>query len=218
MTVVVLFLLFGVVVVAGSYFRGQKQQSRMSAISSTADQLGFEFSAIDTYGLETMPFALFRQGKGQTAQNVMSGTHDNLPLKMFDYEYYVQGRSREYHRFTCAFITIPAACPWLALTHENAMTRLGDHLGLHDVELEYDDFNRRFKVNGEQKFAFAMLDGQMMEWLLGADAFDRVEIVGPWVMIVRQPLVPSAWTTMGNWLDAFHTHIPPVVYSTYPPR
>jgi len=63
-----------------------------------------------------------------------------------------------------------------------------------------------------------MLDGQMMEWLLGADAFDRVEIVGPWVMIVRQPLVPSAWTTMGNWLDAFHTHIPPVVYSTYPPR
>jgi hypothetical protein len=165
-----------------------------------------------------MPFTLFRAGKGQKAQNVVSGTHNNVPLQMFDYEYYVQNRSREYHRFTCAFITIPAACPWLCLTHENIATRLADHLGIHDVELEYDEFNRRFKVNGEQKFAFCMLDGQMMEWLLGADAFERVEVIGPWVLIVRSPLVPSAWTNLGNWLDAFHAHIPAVVYSSYPPR
>jgi hypothetical protein len=183
-----------------------------------AGTLGLEFSAIDTYGLETMPFALFRQGKGQKAQNIVSGMHNNLPLSMFDYEYYIQGRSRDYHRFTCAFITIPAACPWMCLTHENAMTRLGDHLGIHDVELEYDDFNRRFNVSCDQKFAFTMLDGQMMEWLLGADAFERVEVIGPWVLIVRPPLRPEAWTTMGNWLDAFRTHIPPVVYSSYPPR
>src|ERR1700730_15978620 len=95
-----------------------------------AGSIAFEFSAIDTYGLETMPFSLFRQGKGQKAQNLVTGTHNNLPLSMFDYEYYVQGRSREYHCFTCAFITIPAACPWLCLAHENVMTRLGDHLGL----------------------------------------------------------------------------------------
>ena len=51
-----------------------------------------------------------------------------------------------YHRFTCALLTIPAACPPLRLTHENVLTRLGDHLGHHDVKLEYDDFNRRFHV------------------------------------------------------------------------
>ena len=93
---------------------------------------------------------------------MISGTHNNLPLKIFDYEYYIDsGRSREYHRFTCAILTIPAACPPLRLSHENAMTRLGDHLGHHDVELEYDDFNRRFHVNCEdQKFAFACSTGR----------------------------------------------------------
>ena len=61
------------------------------------------------------------------------------------------------------------------MTHEDFMTRLGGHLGLNDVEFEYDDFNRRFRVKcNEQKFAFALLDGEMMQWLLDPTGFDLV--------------------------------------------
>jgi hypothetical protein len=212
-------LILGIVVVLVTIvFQGQRKHARIDALGSMAIGLGLEYSIIDTYGIETMPYALFRIGKGQKAENVISGTYNGMPLKMFDYEYYIDGRQREYHRFTCAFMTVPAACPWLCLTHENVLTRIGDHLGVHDVQLEYDDFNRRFKVSAEQKFAFTMLDGQMMEWLLGADIFDRVEVVGPWVLVVRPRLEASAWPKLGMWLDGFHQHIPPVVYTTYPPR
>ena len=122
---------------------------------------------------------------------MISGTHNNLPMELFDYEYYYQGgRSRDYRRFTSAVLTIPAACPPLRLSHENTLSRLADHLVHHDIELEYDDFNRRFQVNCEErKFAFALLDGQMMQWLLEADKFQRVEVVGPWVLIVRTAAV-----------------------------
>ena len=71
---------------------------------------------------------------------------------MFDYWYYDEtsdsrgNRNRRYRRFTCALVTIPAACPRLRLAHENFLTRLGDHLGLRDVECEYADFNRRFQA------------------------------------------------------------------------
>src|SRR4029079_9793884 len=106
----------------------------------------------------------------------------------------------------------------LCLTHENIATRLGDHLGFHDVELEYDDFNKRFRVACEQKFAFTMLDGQMREWLLGADRFDRVEVVGPWVLIARRRLPPAEWTELGVWLEPCNSHLRPVVYASYPPR
>jgi hypothetical protein len=98
------------------------------------------------------------------------------------------------------------------------MTRLGSHIGLHDVEFEYEDFNQRFRVKcNEQKFAFALLDGQMMQWLLAADTFESVEVVGPWVLLAAKKLEPARWLDLGTWLDQFHDHIPPVVYTTYPP-
>ena len=117
---------------------------------------------------------------------------------MFDYWYYDEtsdgpgGRSRTYHRFTCALATIPAACPRLRVGHEDFLTRLGDHLGLRDVELEYDDFNQRFRVKcDDQKFAFSLLDGKMMQWLLGADTFDSFEVDGPWVLLAAPKLDPA---------------------------
>ena len=60
----------------------------------------------------------------------------------------------------------------------------------------------------DQKFAFTLLDGQMMQWLLDADAFDRVEVVGPWVLLAASRLDPSAWLDLGTWLDEFHTPHP----------
>ena len=90
------------------------------------------------------------------------------------------------------------------------LTRLGDHLGHHDVKLEYDDFNRRFHVNcKDQKFAFALLDGQMMEWLLAADTLrprrDRRAVGAARATGASHP---AAWLNLGTWLDTFHAHIP----------
>ena len=212
------FLLFGVAAASIWYFQIQRQVKRRRAIATLARSISFEYFQDDTQGITAMPFWLFRQGRGHKAQNVISGVHNKLPLKIFDYEYYIDsGRSREYYRYTCGVLTIPAACPALRISHENALTRMGSHLGRHDIELEYDDFNRRFRVSSEhQNFAFCLLDGQMMQWLLDSDTFDRVETVGPWVLLVRKQLNPAVWRDLGTWLDAFHTHIPPVLYSSYP--
>ena len=184
------FLALGLTVASIYWFQFRQRQARTDALAMIASGIGFDFSVIDTYGFETMPFALFRQGKGRKAQNVMTGTHNGLPLSMFDYEYYIQGRNREYHRFTCAVMTIPAACPALRIAHENVATWLGRPPRVP---------RRRARVRrlqpplprqcDDQKFAFTMLDGQMMDWLLGADGFDRVEVIGPWVLIARRPQV-----------------------------
>ena len=57
----------------------------------------------------------------------------------------------------------------------------------------------------------------MMQWLLEADTFDTVEVVGPWVLLARDRLDPAQWLDLGAWLDQFHARVPPVVYTTYPP-
>jgi hypothetical protein len=216
----IFFVIAMVVVGAGYILQAQARQARVRAVVALAPRVGFAFSSRDDDHVVDMPFALFSKGNGRKVELVISGTHAGLPMRIFDYWYYVNsGRSRQYHRFTCAVAVIPAACPRLRLGHENFLSRIGDDLGVRDVELEYDDFNRRFRVQcDDQKFAFSLFDGQMMQWLLGADNFDTVEIDGPWVLLARPRLDPSRWLDLGSWLDQFHRQIPPVVYSTYPPR
>lgn len=225
MGVVVLLVLAGVGIGVAAYFRHQARQARIRGVAALAQRIGFTFSQDDVDRVVDMPFGLFSKGDGRRVELVISGAHNGLPLRIFDYWYYDEtsdgrgGRSRSYHRFTCAMVTVPAACPPLRITHEDFLTRIGDHLGIHDVELEYDDFNKRFRVKcGDQKFAFALLDGQMMQWLLDGDHFEGVEIVGPWVLLAGVKIDPARWLDLGTWLDQFHAHVPPVVYTTYPPR
>jgi hypothetical protein len=222
----VLALVVGAIAVFGIWYAQYKARiARMNAVAAIGSKFGFTFSAQDIDYIVSMPFALFSKGDGRGVENILSGEHDGIPMRLFDYWYYEEtsdgrgNRSRQYHRFTCGLATIPAACPRFQLGHENFLTRLGDHLGLHDVELEYDDFNRAFRVKcADQKFAFSLLDGQMMEWMLREDSFAAVEVDGPWVLVAADRLPPAQWLTLGSWLEQFHRLIPPVVYSTYPPQ
>ncbi len=217
---VLFFLVIIAIAAAIGYFQYRTRQGRINAVAALGARVSFAFSRDDAAGVAYLPFSLFQHGKGRKAALVLTGKHNDMPLSMFDYEYFTEGdKSRQYHRFTCAVLTIPAACPPLQLTHESLMTRLGDHLGHHDVKLEYDDFNRRFVVRcEEQKFAFTLLDGQMMQWLLDADGIDHFEIVGPFVLVAMPTLDPSRWLDLGSWLDGFYQHIPPLLYTSYPPR
>jgi len=226
MPFVILLFVVGIAAVIGiGVLQARARAARMNAVTAIGRTIGFTFSAEDADRIVSMPFGLFSKGDGRGVECILSGTHDSLPMRLFDYWYYDQtsdargNRSRQYHRFTCALATIPAACPRFQLGYENFLTRLGDHLGLNDVELEYDDFNRRFRVKcADQKFAFSLLDGQIMEWLLGSASFAAVEIDGPWVLVAADKLEPSQWLALGSWLEQFHHQIPAVVYSTYPPQ
>jgi hypothetical protein len=222
---VAVLLVIGALVVGGVfYLRYRARQQRIRGVAALAQRLGFGFRLDDEDHIADMPFALFSRGDGHEADLVVSGTHNGMRLRMFDFMYYENNsdgrgnRSRTYHRFTCAILQIPAACPPLCLDHEDFLTKLGRHVGIHDVELEYDEFNKRFRVKcKEQKFAFTLLDGDMMQWLLDGDGFETLEVVGPWVLLAVNRLDPARWPDLGTWLDQFHAHVPPLVFSTYPP-
>jgi len=55
----------------------------------------------------------------------------------------------------------------LELSPESALTRIASHLGLGDVELESEDFNRRYRVaTRDPKFAYDVLNPRTMAALL----------------------------------------------------
>ena len=213
-----ILLVGGIVVLGISLLQRWHRDSRRRAVIALAGALDFTFATVDSYGLADLPFTLFRQGTGK-AQLVISGTHNGLPLQIFDYEHQSYPHSRDAKLYTCAVLTIPTGCPWLQLVHETALTRVAEQVIHADLDFEYDDFNREFVVScADRNFAFCLLDGQMMEWLVGALGVDRLEIIGPWILLANEPVDPSRWKELGEWLDGFRVHIPPVVYSSYPPR
>jgi hypothetical protein len=208
-----------------AWMRYAARRRRIAALFSIATRAGFEFSEQDPHDTVRLPFALFDKGDGRRVENVMWGVRDDVATRLFDYWYYDESsdgrgsRSRTYHRFTCALLTIAADCPTLHITREGLLTRLANAVGFKDVELEYDDFNRRFRVHcDDQKFAFSLLDGQMMEWMMGADAIGSLEVLGPLVLIAGPKLAAPDWVTLADVGLGFVHHVPHVVYASWPPE
>jgi hypothetical protein len=218
------------IVVAVAYFAYQAHQRRMAALAQLALQLGLRYTAHDPGNVLAMPFTLFDRGDGRSVKDFLTGTREGCPLQLFDYEYYdettstnAQGSSstsRSYSHFTCGLLTLPMAGPHLAIGRENLLTRLGSHLGIHDVELESQEFNQEFRVHcDDQRFAFSLIDARMMEWLLeAAKSAAAIELFGPFVLFAVRRVPPDEWFSLVEFLSHFHEHVPAVVYTTYPPR
>jgi len=217
--VIVLIALAVVGSIIGGYYVKKKRREELAL---AAKQLGLQYSATDQFGLLGLPFALLSRGEGRGVENVMWGTWQEMAIKEFDYWYYTESTdskghtTRSYSHFSCVVTQIPAGCAPLTVTHEGFFSRLADHLGFHDIELESEEFNKRFQVKcQDKKFATDMLDARMMQWLLGLDGGRSFELNGPYVMCYSKRLRPLEVTPLLGTLKGFQGHIPRVVWDLY---
>ena len=103
------------------------------------------------------------------------------------------------------------------ISKESLLTKLADHVGLHDIEFESEQFNKAFNVKAQDReFCFKLVDARMMQWLLGTGGGFEFEVAGPWLLVAchrRRPmeLVPLLGTAKG-----FGDHIPRLVRTEYP--
>ena len=150
----------------------QQDQKRRAALAAFAAAKGWSFEPGDPHGLaDRWPEPPFGIGHSRRASNVMTGVVDGRAMFAFDYRYKVTtstGKSqstRTYHHGVCV-LALPAYLPSLEVGPENVLTRFGNSLGLDDIELESEDFNRTFRVRGAPRFAHDVLTPRTMEALL----------------------------------------------------
>jgi hypothetical protein len=216
----VLFLFVAIGVAIFSYYAKLQRQRELGSIAAGQ---GLDFSIADPFRTLDEPFTLFERGDGRGVENVMWGTWHGCDLRAFDYWYYDEStdsngnRSKTYHRFDCALTTVDALCPRLTIEHENVLTRLADALSFHDIDFESEDFNRRFTVKAsERRFATALCDARMMEWLMQHGDGYSFEIVGDRMMIWCSRVDPAGIVHVLGTASTFRQHIPAVVSSLYP--
>jgi len=158
-------------------FRGEL--SRSEELGGLARSLGLGFSRLDPAfpsNLATrFPFELFSRGIEQRIENVLSGTYRGRDVVAFDLWWVEQPgadeepqerSARSEHSRTCALTPFPGDTPYLRVSPEGMAAKLGHHAGVHDIELEWSDFNRAFQVvASDPKFATEFLDTPMLAWL-----------------------------------------------------
>ena len=170
--VVVVALGLAAVVYFG-YRSWQQEQKRRELLMMWATNSGFTYTVENDSWCDRWHATPFGEGDHRKAKNVVTGTHKDRPFVAFDYSYQTHssdgkgGQSTTTHHYVVTSLQLPTFLPQLQVTPENLMSRLGNAFGLEDIELESEDFNRRFRVHArDRKFACDVLTPRTMQMLL----------------------------------------------------
>jgi hypothetical protein len=171
-------LVVGVIalVVLVAYLAWRVERRRRERLQAYAARMGWSYAARDDSPLARFAGEPFRSGQERKCRHVLQGSYRGRPSLVFEFEYVTyttdsEGRrQRQTHRNTVAALGVPAVLPWVQVKRENVLHRIGHALGFDDIELESEDFNRRFRVTAaDRKLAYDLLHPRMMELLLHAD-------------------------------------------------
>lgn len=174
------FLLLGGFLLVGgllAWLSWKAAEERKKAFAALAAARGWRWVARDDSWAERFGGDPFGQGDDRKACNVLTGAYEGLAMVAFDYSYETHStdskgnRTTTVHRYGVCALQLPSYLPTLELTPESMLTRFAGALGLGDVELESEDFNRRFRVTAsDPKFAYDVLHPRAMEALLARPA------------------------------------------------
>jgi hypothetical protein len=197
---------------------------RAEDMATIAARHGLQYSASDPFGCTRVAFPLFRKGDGRDAENVVwREGPEGLARRAFDFSYYVETRNdmghvqRHHTRFSCVLAQIDGSWPEVSINREGLLEKALGLVGLGDIELESDEFNRRFALRSEDKrFAVTLVDARMIDFLLSTEGRFAFAVKGRWVLLVSDPVEPALVPALMRMADTFVEHIPRVVYELWP--
>lgn len=175
--IVVVVVVLAIALVVWLAVRAYKQeQARVASLAAFAASKGWRFSPGDPYGLpDRWQGDPFETGYDREASNVLTGEIRGRRVVAFDYRYKEDSTDSQGHtttstsHFAVFAVGMPCPLPALTIAPEGVFSRLGHALGMQDIELESEEFNRTFKVRcPDQKLAMDVLSPRTMQLLLRA--------------------------------------------------
>lgn len=162
-----------------------QESKRRQALQQFCASQGWSYTAEDDSFTVRWNGTPFGEGDRRKAKNVVQGSNRGVPFVAFDYQYDTEtsdsrgNRQRQTHRYDVVALALPTVLPTLQVTPEGFLQRAAGAVGIgNDIDLESEDFNRRFSVHARQpKFASDVLTPRTMEALLaGPPTAWRIEM------------------------------------------
>ena len=221
------FLIAAILLVAAgvSVTAAMARRRREAELSTVARDLGLRYASDDPFAILDRPFPLFSKGDGRGIEHVLYGSWRGHEVRAFDHWYYEESRNPQGHssrstsRFSCVLLPVDVVCSATTIDAEGPLTRLADHLALEDIQFESEEFNRTFDVRSEDpRFASALIDGPMMDWMLANASACSIQLSGMQVLCFTRQLPPGDVPSLLEMAVGFVERIPPVTRSLYPPE
>jgi hypothetical protein len=223
-----LLVLGALTIVGFGALKAFRRNQRLSQIPAVAAAKGLRFSGVDPFGSTEVAFKLFREGDGRRIESVMwldgdAPDEHAAPAHVFDYGFYRAyrdryGRERQtWQWFTCAMAEPGGSFPQLRVTHSGVVGEVLDRLAGDPIHFESEEFNDTFRVTcDDRRFASALIDPQMMQFLLETKGAVDFETMGRFVLLTSHQVAPDEMPILLGLADEFVKRIPAAVWALYP--
>jgi hypothetical protein len=231
--IVVILVIFGFIVLAivGAVMSAKARRARTDALAKWAYANGWSFDAGPMEGDGRMftgggrcamepfvRFGLFDAGSDREFRNVITGEIPGRQqggitagFEAGDYRWETgSGKSRRTHRRSYLLFDLTddlGIVPDLAIRPEGWGDKVWGALtgGGSDIDFESEEFSRRFHVtSSDRRFAFAVIDPRMMEFLLSSSQ-PSVEMRAGWGLLISQEEEwdPRDFSWAAGWVREF---------------
>ncbi len=195
-------------IAAIAYFAWKAEQKRQAAFREWAAQHGWRYSPQRDRGIRDRFSFLdrLRQGSNRYAFHVLRGEWKGFEAVAFSYHYETYStdskgnRQTHHHHFGVATIRIEKSFSEVRIHPESFFHRIGQALGVQDIDFESIEFSKAFVVKAEdKKLAYDFCHTGMMEYLLERRS-TALELDGEWLAVYdRHKLEPHE---IESYLDA----------------
>jgi hypothetical protein len=208
--------------------RNRRAEARARSLMALAGRVGLSYSAVDLFHDAWQPFPLFGLGTQRGVENVVYGTLEGIEVRAFDYWYRTEDPSplrtdallgAAVTRYSCAGVGLAASCPPLVVQRHDATDRLLELVEGDLVELDLEDFNRRFAVRSpDRRFAMALLDQRMMAAVLTLPGPASIVVAEDRLLLVAPGLPVDGVEDLLRAAARVAAAVPHVLASLYPLR
>lgn len=172
-------LLFAAVFGGLWFLLARARKKRIAKLAAWAGSCGWTYVPEDRSLLGLSEGEPFGQGHSRTAQDVFNGTIGGHDFVSFQYSYKVttgsgEQQSTQTYEFMVTCIVTPPSSYRLEIKPEGVFAGLARAVGFTDLELESDEFNKKFKVKAApERFAYDVLNPRTMERMLNDERYSQ---------------------------------------------
>ena len=174
-----------------SMLRARKRSGETEAVAQT---IGMSFEGdkwSDPLRSQDLTTQLFRKGSARRFVNIMTGTSQGMPARLFDYSF-VEGsstQSRTVNQTVAAYDDPAASLPEFAITPGSLFKKLDGLLGPKPIAFDTNpEFSRRYRLTGSDEAAIrALFVPDVVAYFEGLDPAGNwtIEGTGHTVLIYR---------------------------------
>ncbi len=220
MSTLIMMAVMAAVAVPLIMWNDRRKKALVLLAQTLAAQHGFNVDIADKPP-PAQQFDLFGFGSSKrlSFQFWRTGEQDSV----FQYQYTTgSGKNKSTHLRTCALVALPFSAPHTKIGPEGFWSSIGKAIGQRDIEVESATFNDEYRVTGDdERFAIALLDQQMMAWLLSSQSGRgaiKFEVWGSWLLCISDRLDVHLLFGFLDWSQGVRSHMPAVLPSLYPLR